>query len=118
MERKCKYITDFERPVKCTSSCQSEVISEDVALVEFMYLVFTRMQGESYRRRLRSLLLCLCDVFRALSNSQGEMRRKCILGRMVRLAAEAAEKNRWRQKPTLDTILLVTLTCTKEQMLS
>ena len=29
-------------------------------------LLFTRMPGESYRRRLRSLLLCLCDVFRAL----------------------------------------------------
>ena len=25
--------------------------------MEFMYLVFTRMPGESYRRRLRSLLL-------------------------------------------------------------
>ena len=42
---------------------------EDVPLVEFMYLVFTRMPGESYRRRLRSLLLCLCYVFRALINS-------------------------------------------------
>ena len=31
-----------------------------------MYLVFTRMPGESYRRWLRSLLLYLCDVFRAL----------------------------------------------------
>ena len=30
---------------------------EDVPLVEFMYLVFTRMAGESYRRRLGSLLL-------------------------------------------------------------
>ena len=28
--------------------------------------VFTRMPGESYRRRLGSLLLCLCDVSRAL----------------------------------------------------
>ena len=34
-----------------------------------MYLVFTRMPGESFRRRLRSLLLYLCDVFRALINS-------------------------------------------------
>ena len=34
-----------------------------------MYLVFTRMPGESYRRRLRPLLLYLCDVFRALINS-------------------------------------------------
>ena len=39
---------------------------EDKPLVEFMCLVFTRMPGESYRRRLRSLLLYLCDVFRAL----------------------------------------------------
>ena len=30
-----------------------------------MYLVFTRTPGESYSRRFRSLLLCLCDVFRA-----------------------------------------------------
>ena len=42
---------------------------EDVPLVEFMYIVFTRMPGESYRRRLRSLLLCLRDVFRTLINS-------------------------------------------------
>ena len=31
-----------------------------------MYLVFTRMSDESYCRRLRSLLLYLCYVFRAL----------------------------------------------------
>ena len=47
----------------------SSVVFEDVPLVEFMYLVFTRMPGESYRRRLRSLLLYLCYVFRALINS-------------------------------------------------
>ena len=40
-----------------------------VPLAEFMYLVFTRMQGESYRRRLRSLLLYWHYVFRALINS-------------------------------------------------
>ena len=40
---------------------------EDAPLVQFMYLVFTRMPV-SYRRRLRSLLLCWCDVFRALIN--------------------------------------------------
>jgi len=34
-----------------------------------MYLVLTRMMSESYRRRLGSLLLCLCDVFQALINS-------------------------------------------------
>ena len=34
-----------------------------------MYLVFRGIPGESYRKRLRSLLLYLCDVFRALINS-------------------------------------------------
>ena len=37
--------------------------SEDVPLVEFMYLVFTRMPDESYHRQLRSLLLYLCYTF-------------------------------------------------------
>ena len=41
-------------------------LKEDVLLVEFVYLVFICMPGESYRRRLGSLLLHLCDVFRAL----------------------------------------------------
>ena len=41
----------------------------DVPLVEFMHLVFTRTPGESYCRQLRSLLLYLCYVFRALINS-------------------------------------------------
>ena len=39
--------------------------NEDVSLVEFMYLVFTRLPGESYRRPLRSLLYW-CFVYRAL----------------------------------------------------
>ena len=43
--------------------------SEDLPLVEFMYLVFTCMPGESYHRWLSSLLLCLCDVFWVLINS-------------------------------------------------
>ena len=34
-----------------------------------MYLVFTRVPGETYLRRLRSLFLYLCYVFRALINS-------------------------------------------------
>ena len=42
---------------------------EDVLLVEIMYLVFRLMPGESYSRRLRSLLLYLRYVFRALINS-------------------------------------------------
>ena len=39
--------------------------TEDVPLVEFMYLVFSRIPGESYRGRH----LCFCDVFRELINS-------------------------------------------------
>ena len=38
---------------------------EDVPLVEFMYLVFARMPGESYRRRLGSFVV----VVRRLSNA-------------------------------------------------
>ena len=45
------------------------IVCEDVPLVEFMHLVFARMPGESYRRRLRSLLLCESYVFRVLINS-------------------------------------------------
>ena len=33
--------------------------SADVPLVELIYLVFTHMPGESYRRQLRSLLFVL-----------------------------------------------------------
>ena len=45
------------------------LFQECTSLLEFMYLVFTRMPGESYLRQLRSLLLRLCDVFQALINS-------------------------------------------------
>ena len=37
--------------------------------MEFMYLVLTDMSIDNYRRRLGSLLLSLCDVFRAVINS-------------------------------------------------
>ena len=45
------------------------ILLEDAPLVEFMYLAFTRMPGESYLRRLRPLLVYLCYVFRALITS-------------------------------------------------
>ena len=51
--------------------CKKKCKNEAVPLVEFLYLVFTRMPGVSYRRRLRSLLLYLCYVYRALINSPG-----------------------------------------------
>ena len=58
----CVYI--YISPQK---ACICHMLLEDVPLVE--YLLFTRMPGEIYRRRLGSLLMCLCDVFRALINS-------------------------------------------------
>ena len=43
--------------------------AEDVPLVEFISLVFTRTPGESDCKQLLSSLLCLCDIFQALINS-------------------------------------------------
>ena len=64
--------------------------------VEFMYVLFTHMPGESYWRRIRSLLyllagesycrqfrsvlLCSCDVFRVLINSLCWFYRLSALG--------------------------------------
>ena len=59
------------RPIALVQNQHKGVISaqkDNYTLVEFMYLVFTRMPGQGYRRRLRSLLLCLCYVFRVLIN--------------------------------------------------
>ena len=42
-----------ERPV---TKALKFPFAQDVLPVEFMYLAFTRMPGESYRRQLRSLL--------------------------------------------------------------
>ena len=56
-----------------------------------MYLVFTRMPGESYRRPLGSLLLCSCDVFRVLINSL------CLL---IRLDSSWALDNLTPNHPT------------------
>ena len=36
---------------------------EDVPLVVYIYLVFTRMPGESYRRHLRSLVFTCVTYF-------------------------------------------------------
>ena len=44
-----------------------------------MYLVFTRMSSESYRRRLRSLWSCLCDIFQVLMNSFGLLILRVVL---------------------------------------
>ena len=46
--------------IATTKSINQQVQQKDVPLVRSMYLVFTRMPGESYRRRLQSLSSCLC----------------------------------------------------------
>ena len=61
---------------------------EAVPLVEFMSLVFTHMRGESYHRQLRSLLLCLCDVFQMLINSLVCWFDLIILGLSVGMAGD------------------------------
>ena len=38
----------------------SSFVCKDIPLLESVYLVFTRMPGDFYRRRLKSLLLYLC----------------------------------------------------------
>ena len=44
-----------------------DILYEDVPLVKSVYIVFSCISDESYRRRLKSLLfMCLWDVFRAL----------------------------------------------------
>ena len=48
--------------VTCNLTCNLRV-------VEFMYLIFTCMPCESYRRRLWSLVLCMCYMFCMLINS-------------------------------------------------
>ena len=50
-------------------ACRLKPWIEDIPLVEFMYLVFTRMPGESYHRQLWSLLLYLCYAFHMQINS-------------------------------------------------
>ena len=64
-DRQTETETDRERAQKNNNN----LCSEAVPLVESMHFVFTRMPSEGYRRRLRSLLLYLCYVFRVLINS-------------------------------------------------
>ena len=55
------------RDCEMPSSPSPALISfKDVPLVEFMYLVFTRVPGESYHK---FLLLCLYNIFQTLINS-------------------------------------------------
>ena len=61
----CGWLGSKHQLTNCTR--QRRPNKRGCTLVEFMYLVFTRMPGESYSRRLRSLLSYLCYV--ALINS-------------------------------------------------
>ena len=48
--------------------------SEGVPFVEFMYVVLTRMPGESYRRRVRSVFLCPLLLVCRLSSAINSLR--------------------------------------------
>ena len=58
--------TQYINSTRCTAGMWVNV--PDVPLLEFVYLVFTRMPGESHRSD-SVVLLCLCDVFQAIINS-------------------------------------------------
>ena len=63
---------------------------EDVPSVEFVYLVFTRMPGESYRKRFRSLLLCPLSVQRPfVDHVYVKVTAKCLLVSRVSSQHEA-----------------------------
>ena len=64
--------TGCQKYVPTKSNCievSFKLLFDDALLMEFMYLVFTRMPGGSYCKWLRSLLLCLHEVFWAPINS-------------------------------------------------
>ena len=71
----------------------SEYISLHLFYFEFMYLVFTRMPGESYRRRLRSLLFPLFR-FDCLIGYRGN---SLCHGRVTRVGCLFTEKRQVRQ---------------------
>ena len=64
------YTRKKEKEKQRSSTETGVLFSDGCHLMEFMYLVFTRgVPVESYHRRLRFFLMCLCDFFRALINS-------------------------------------------------
>ena len=73
--KSCYFAAIQSIPIKLTHRQQSRIVCleflvfvvvEGVPLVEFMYLTFTHMPGESYGKRHGFLLLYLCYVFRAV----------------------------------------------------
>ena len=71
---------------KTQSACaESTRKDEEVPLVEFIYLVFSCMPGESYRKQVRSLLF-LCYVFWAVINSLVCWFLTCNLKKKIRFS--------------------------------
>ena len=64
----CVQAAGKTKPCGCTGNGRDKFLAsdghvEDAPVVEFMYLVVTRMPGESYRKRLiRSLLLYVLGI--------------------------------------------------------
>ena len=78
-----------------------------------MSFVFTRMPGWSYCRQLRSLLLCLCDSFRALINSLSVVHLyfgSIFIYSFERLLSESSQ-----DEPKVLTMTTVSLFCASQQ---
>ncbi len=81
-------------------------------LVEFTYIVFTWMPGDSYCKPFSSLLLCLCDVFRAQINSLVCWVCTCALGLVLfqivvyveKIISAATEIQRWTTSCSVHTV--------------
>ena len=108
--------------------CASEYINStrggslNVPLVEFMSFVFICMLGESYRRRIRSLLMYLCYGVWALINSlvrwaqccvQTEIRRERFLLSVVFIQTEIC-----RERFLLSVVFIQTEICRERFLLS
>ena len=61
-ESTCKGVNECSNYTTQVQQQRPESPTWGLPLVEFMYLVFTRMPGDSYHRRFRSLLLYLCTL--------------------------------------------------------
>ena len=79
------------------SSCTRYLPARGVKHQYQVTYLLTRMPGERYRRRVRSLLLCSCDVFRALINSLCLLTEVYLLRAVCVCGGGGGETNRQRE---------------------
>ena len=65
---KCLCKTSTQRSKSALKKYHTNTTTKTWVAYGNSHLVFTCLPGESYRRRVWSLLLCLCDILQALSN--------------------------------------------------